>query len=74
MSPVEVVRSLRMRQVNHSLLDTEFCHANGLSSVSDVAQFFGFASRSQFSKYYKIEFLETPGQTLSRRRKDEKFF
>ena len=74
MSPVEVVRSVRLRQVNHALLDTEFCLMNDLSNVSDVAQYFGFASRSQFTKYYKIEFLETPGQTLSRRRNEEKSF
>ena len=72
MSPVEVVRSVRLRQVNHALLDTEFCLMNGLYNVSDVAQHFGFASRSQFTKYYKMEFLETPGQTLSRRRNEEK--
>ena len=38
------------------------------ANVSDVAQYFGFASRSQFTKYYKIELMETPGRTLMRRR------
>ena len=74
MSPVQVVRSVRLRQVNHALLDTEFCLKNNLFSVSDVAQYFGFASRSQFTKYYKMELMETPGQTLSRRRHEEKNF
>ena len=74
MSPVQVVRSVRLRQVNHALLDTEFCLMNGLSNVSDISQYFGFASRSQFTKYYKKEMLETPGQTLSRRRNEEKSF
>ena len=74
MSPVEVVRSIRLRQVNHALLDAEFCLTNGLCNVSDVAQYFGFASRSQFTKYYKMEFFETPGKTLSRRRNEEKSF
>ena len=74
MSPVQVVRSVRLRQVHHALLDTEFCAKNGLQSVSDVSQYFGFASRSQFTKYYKIELMETPGRTLMRRRHQEKNF
>ena len=74
MPPVQVVRSVRLRQANHALLDTEFCAKNGLQSVSDVSQYFGFASRSQFTKYYKIELMETPGQTIIRRRYKEKFF
>ena len=74
MSPVQVVRSVRLRQVHHALLDTEFCSNNGLQSVSDVSQYFGFASRSQFTKYYKIELMETPGRTLMRRRHQEKNF
>ena len=49
MSPVQVVRSVRLRQVHHALLDTEFCAINGLQSVSDVSQYFGFASRSQLN-------------------------
>ena len=74
MSPVQVVRSVRLRQANHALSDAEFCLENNLFSVSDVAQYYGFASRSQFTKYYKIELMETPGQTLSRRRHEEKNF
>ena len=74
MSPVQVVRSVRLHQVRHALLDVEFCTQNDIQSVSDAAKYFGFASRSQFTKYYKLEFMETPGQTLRRRRNEEQFF
>ena len=74
MSPVQVVRSVRLHQVRYALLDIEFCIENNLNGVIDTAEFFGFAGRSHFAKHYKNEFKETPRQTLSLRRKAEKVF
>ncbi|WP_250394857.1 helix-turn-helix domain-containing protein [Synechococcus sp. MU1655] len=74
MSPVEVVRSVRLHQVRHALLDTEFCIQNNLDGVIDIANYFGFAGRSHFTRYYKQQFLETPRQTLVARRDSEKKF
>ena len=74
MSPVEVVRSVRLHQVRHALLDTEFCMQNNLDGVIDIANYFGFAGRSHFTRYYKQQFLETPRQTLVARRDSEKKF
>ena len=74
MSPLIVVRTVRLHQVRHALLNAEFCLKNNLSSVADVARYFGFASRSHFAKYYKSLFMESPGETLANRRKMEKFF
>ena len=74
MSPVEVVRSVRLHQVRHALLDTEFCMQNNLDGVIDIADYFGFAGRSHFARYYKQQFLETPRQTLVARRHNEKKF
>ena len=68
MSPLQVVRSVRLHQVRHALMDTEFCIENNIHSVSDVASHFGFVGRSNFARYYKQEFLEMPSQTLSNRR------
>ena len=74
MSPVQVVRSVRLHQVRHALLDVEFSAQNNLSGVVDTAEYFGFVGRSHFAKYYKNEFTETPRQTLALRRKAEHVF
>lgn len=74
MSPIQVIRSVRMHQVRHALLDVEFCEQNNLSGVIDVAQYFGFVGRSHFARFYKQEFCETPRQTLQSRRLAEKSF
>ena len=74
MSPVQVVRSVRLHQVRYALLDVEFCIENNLNGVIDTAEFFGFVGRSHFAKHYKNEFKETPRQTLSLRRKAEQVF
>jgi len=68
MSPLQVVRSVRLHQVRHALMDIEFCIENNIHSVSDVASHFGFVGRSHFARYYKQEFLEMPSQTLLNRR------
>ena len=74
MSPIEVVRSVRLHQVRHALLNTEFCIQNNLGGVIDIANYFGFAGRSHFTRYYKQQFFETPRQTLAARRDGEKHF
>ena len=35
MSPIQVIRSVRMHQVRHALLDVEFCEQHNLSGVID---------------------------------------
>ncbi len=74
MSPLQVVRSVRLHQVRHALLDTEFCIENNIDGVSDVASHFGFVGRSHFARNYKQEFLEMPSQTLSNRRQADQSF
>ena len=74
MSPVQVVRSVRLHQVRHALLDLEFSVEKNLNGVVDTAEYFGFVGRSHFAKYYKSEFMETPRQTLNYRRKAEQIF
>ena len=74
MSPVQVVRSVRLHQVRHALTDVEFSAQNKLNGVVDTAEYFGFVGRSHFARYYKNEFMETPRQTLALRRKSEQIF
>ena len=74
MSPVQVVRSVRLHQVRHALTDVEFSARNNLNGVVDTAEYFGFFGRSHFARYYKNEFKETPRQTLALRRKSELVF
>lgn len=74
MSPVQVVRSVRLHQVRHALTDVEFSALNNLNGVVDTAEYFGFVGRSHFARYYKNEFKETPRQTLALRRKSEQIF
>ena len=74
MSPVQVVRSVRLHQVRHALTDVEFSAQNNLNGVVDTAEYFGFVGRSHFARYYKNEFRETPRQTLASRRKSELIF
>ena len=68
MSPLQVVRSVRLHQVRHALMNTEFCVENNIHGVLGVAAHFGYVGRSHFARYYKQEFLEMPSQTLSNRR------
>ena len=74
MSPLQVVRRVRLHQVRHALMDAEFCIENNISGVSDIASYFGFIGRSHFARYYKNEFLEMPRQTLSNRRYSQQTF
>ena len=74
MSPVQVVRSVRLHQVRHALMDVELSAQNNLNGVVDTAEYFGFVGRSHFARYYKNEFMETPRQTLALRRKSEQIF
>ena len=74
MSPVQVVRSVRLHQVRHALMDVEFSAQKNLNGFVDTAEYFGFVGRSHFARYYKNEFMETPRQTLALRRKSEQIF
>ncbi|MBT65752.1 MAG: AraC family transcriptional regulator [Synechococcus sp. NP17] len=74
MSPLQVVRSVRLHQVRHALMDLEFCTEHGISGVVDAASYFGFVGRSHFARLYKNEFNETPRHTLAKRRLADQAF
>lgn len=57
-SPVELMRTIRLKQARHRLLTTDM-------SVSEIAYAVGFSTPAYFTKCYREEFGETPSDTRS---------
>jgi AraC family ethanolamine operon transcriptional activator len=66
MGPMELLRLIRLEQVNHVLRSNELRASLELKKVGDVANHFGFSSRGHFSAAYQSQYGETPRQTLSK--------
>lgn len=66
MGPMELLRLIRLEQVNFHLRCSELRAALDLKKVGDIANHFGFSSRGHFSAAYQNHFGETPRQTLSK--------
>ena len=66
MGPMELLRLIRLEQVNHVLRSNELRASLELKKVGDVANHFGFSSRGHFSAAYRSQYGETPRQTLSK--------
>ncbi len=64
MGPMEILRLIRLEQVNCVLRSIELRNSLELSKVGDVANHFGFTSRGHFSAAYQNQYGETPRQTL----------
>ena len=65
LGPMELLKRIRLQQVNGMLRCEELRHAAGLHTVTEVAQHFGFHSRGHFAKAYQQLFAESPSTTLS---------
>ena len=65
LGPMELLKRIRLQQVNGMLRSEELRHAAGLHTVTEVAQHFGFRSRGHFAKAYHQLFAESPSTTLS---------
>ena len=65
LGPMELLKRIRLQQVNGMLRSEELRHAAGLHTVTEVAQHFGFHSRGHFAKSYQQLFAESPSTTLS---------
>ena len=65
LGPMELLKRIRLQQVNGMLHSEELRHAAGLHTVTEVAQHFGFRSRGHFAKAYHQLFAESPSTTLS---------
>ena len=62
--PMELLRSIRLEQVNWALRSNEIRKSLDLNKVGEIANHFGFTSRGHFSAAYQNHFGETPRQTL----------
>ena len=63
--PMELLRLIRLEQVNYALRSEEVRKSLGLHKIGDIADHFGFTSRGHFSAAYQRYFGETPRQTLA---------
>lgn len=61
-TPKIFLRQLKLNHVHYELLET----SSQLSSVSKIAQKWGFKHMGHFARYYKELFQETPSATLER--------
>jgi len=66
MGPMEVLRLIRLEEVNHFLRSKELRRELKLNKVGEIASHFGFTSRGHFSASYQNHFGESPRQTLSK--------
>ena len=65
MGPMELLRLIRLEEVNHFLRSKELRGELKLNKVGEIASHFGFTSRGHFSASYQNHFGESPRHTLS---------
>ena len=65
MGPMELIKVIRLEQVNWVLRSEERRLSLQLNTVGEIAEFFGFHSRGHFSAAYRKHFQEMPRQTFS---------
>lgn len=63
MGPMEMMKYIRLEQVNWILRSTEVQANKNFKTISEVAQHFGFHSRGHFAKAYQSLFAESPSDT-----------
>ena len=66
LGPMELLKRIRLERVNSMLRSEESRKTAHLTTVSEVAQHYGFRSRGHFAKAYQELFSESPSFTLSR--------
>ena len=66
MGPMELLRLIRLEEVNHFLRSHDLRRESDLNKVGEIASHFGFSSRGHFSASYQNHFGESPRQTLSK--------
>lgn len=62
--PMELLRTIRLQQVNTLLRSPEARQQHALYTVSDISEHCGFRSRGHFARAYRTHFDETPRATL----------
>lgn len=64
MGPMELLKTIRLEQVNWMLRNKDARAEAALQNVSDIAKHFNFYSRGHFARAYQNLFHENPSQTL----------
>lgn len=64
MGPMEMLKQIRLEQVNWMLRSSHARANNGFTTISEVARHYGFQSRGHFAKAYQTVFTESPSETL----------
>lgn len=64
MGPMELLKTIRLEQVNWMLRNKEARAEAALQNVSDIAQHFNFYSRGHFARSYQNLFHENPSRTM----------
>ena len=67
MGPMELLKIIRLEQVNWMLRSEEARTEASLHSVAEIANHFNFLSRGHFSRAYQNQFQESPSQTLQKK-------
>ena len=65
-SPMQLLKQIRLQQVQNLLLDRERQQQLGTQSVSSIAKKFGFTAPNHFAHDFRIMFGESPRQAFSR--------
>ena len=65
-SPIQLLKQVRLQQVQNLLMDRERQQQLGTQSISSIAQRFGFTAPNPFARDFRIMFGESPRQTFSR--------
>jgi len=65
-SPMHLLKQIRLQQVQNLLMDREQQQYLGTQSIGSIAQRFGFTAPNHFARDYRAMFGESPSQTFSR--------
>ena len=63
MGPMEIMKRVRLEQVNWILRKPDVRTDKKLRTISEIAQHYGFQSRGHFAKAYQQVFAESPSET-----------
>ena len=66
-SPMQLLKQIRLQQVQKLLMDPEQQEQLGTQSIGSIAQRFGFTAPNHFARDFRTMFGEIPSQTYIRR-------
>tara|TARA_B100001094_G_scaffold24853_1_gene20854 strand:+ start:39 stop:1064 length:1026 start_codon:yes stop_codon:yes gene_type:complete len=64
-SPIQLLKQIRLQQVQNLLMDRERQQQLGTQSISSIAQRYGFTAPNHFARDFRTMFGESPRQTFS---------